>query len=105
MIIKNGYIKLLTQAAGKLDSNGFPTVPTPEYSDFVPCQINLKTLDRTALTTGEHYTIQQYIVYIEGDRTGTTVQLYNSQQELIGDFQIQSSEYLQAVSQTKIILL
>ncbi len=103
MIIENGTIELQVTAGGSLDENGYPVAPVRRWGAPIPCQYYPDRYNAQGRVNGEHATLRAYIILIELQSvTSERIRLTDSDGHVVGEFQIISSEPLQAVCQTRI---
>lgn len=107
MIIQNGYIQPIIRKDGYIDDQGgHPVAAQEKYGCLVPCQWQTTTYNAFSRDNGETTTRQGYSVLIEERHpvlTGTA-RLFDRNRRIIGTFQVISTEPLDAVCQTRLIL-
>lgn len=103
MIIVNGTIEFQATSGGSLDENGYPVEPERMWGDPIPCQYYPDRYNAQGRVNGEHATLRAYVILIELQSvTSERIRLTDSDGNVVGEFQIISSEPLQAMCQTKI---
>ena len=106
MIIVNGYIQPIIRKGGGLgDDGGHPVAASEEYGKRIPCQYQATTYNAFSRQAGETIIKQGYSILVEECplRVGA-VRLLDRRCAVIGDFQVISSEPLEAVCQTRLII-
>lgn len=104
MIIVNGTIEFqVTKGGGGFDANGYPVAPERDWGDPIPCQYYPVRYNSQGMVNGEHATMRSYTVLIEKTAvTSERIRLKDGVGACVGEFQIISSEHLDAVCQTKL---
>lgn len=103
MIIPNGCIMFRKSVAGGMDSNGYPTPPTEEWSACVACQV-LPNVNLQSRSRGEATTAHAYTILIDRMELPSEVIKLHYEGKEVGQFSVRSYEHLDAVCQTKITL-
>lgn len=105
MIIPNGTVKFKMQTAttGIDPETGYPVKASSSWSEPMPCQYIVKSLDRLAEAMGNPLTKQSYDIYVEDMPIASErLILTDYRKGAIGEFSIRSIEPLDAVCQVKI---
>lgn len=104
MIIVNGYIQVKVKSGGGM-LNGRPQPVTVTDSDPIPCNWRAQKWDKKGRTVDGVFTQAQFEILIElQEFSAETLTLYDTtvEQRVLGEFQIQSIEPLDATGATKI---
>jgi hypothetical protein len=111
MIIVNGHIRRKVKSGGGIDATtGFPTAPTSDWGEPIPCQYVPTSQNLQATATGEATAVRHYAIFIEGydGREGCDycvkeqILLHDQCCHEIGEYSIISVTPLLAVDQTRI---
>lgn len=104
MIIENGTIEFqVTTGGGGFDESGYPVAPEKKWDDPIPCQYYPNKYDAQGRVIDEHATIRSYTILIEIQPVTTDrIRIKDREGNEVGEFQVISSEPLDAVCQTKI---
>lgn len=114
MIIPNGTIEFIFDSThfccnegDVLDENGYPIVPDKAYGEAIPCQY-LPNGNNLGRSNGEAFTKIGCTIYIESVRymelPSERIRLKDRMGKVLGEFSVVSSETLDAVCQTKIVI-
>ena len=109
MIIPNGTVEFVTNAAGGLDANGYPVEGKPTYGSPVPCQYKANTHNSLGKSNGETFTNASYSILIEMlklSNSGITdrLRLKSRSGRVVGEFSVLQFEPLEAVCQMRILV-
>lgn len=105
MIIQNGYIETKEKQSNGIDpETGYP-IPDSQHtwSKPIPCQYAANRYDHLGTVNGGHFTIAEYIIYIEEQPfTAEQIRLTDMHGNGLGEYSIRKVEPLEAVCQLKI---
>ena len=107
MIIQNGTIETKGKVAGGIDKEtGHPVKSSePTWNEPIACQFIPNQHNNLGVSTGQHFTLASYTVYIEEQPfNAEQIRLKDMGGKVLGEFSIISIEPLEAVCEIKILI-
>ncbi len=104
MIPNNGFIQIKGSTGGGL-VNGIPVAASDTIGGKIPCHIETNKQNNKGIYVDGNFTQYAFTVYFDMQSfEANRVQLTNKREELIGDFEVQSIEFLDLVQRVKVIV-
>jgi hypothetical protein len=103
-MVTNGTLEEKVITGGGVDpTTGDPIAVTSSYSTAVPCYIKVNKRNNMGVNTGGSFTLAQYEILIPSQIfTTKTIRLKDARSTVLGEFEVQSIEFLDKVQRVKI---